>query len=343
MKKTLKTLFTVRKKCPFGLYEEEQVMTNKELQSIWYGAYSFLETEDRWLQAFQYLKEQMAYFESWIAKGIDFWYDRCMATSAKTLEMTTDAGMISFEYRFIWTGSEDSFELSADGLITEIRYVKDLPKEGKLVWRLPEGKKDIVIYLPADATVLIRNCEIDGSWIPAEKNEKVLWLGDSITQGYGPLRSGMTYVSVANRLLNYDIINQGIGGYIYDKNSLAKMDGYTPDKIIVALGTNQFGCESMKDVEEYYEKLISIYGNRIPILCITPLWRGDVPDGLPVLARFCKNVAEIAGRYPNVKVIDGFRLVPHLPEYFRDNLHPNELGAEVYGRNLADEIRKIGF
>ena len=59
MKKTLKTLFTVRGKCPFGLYEEEQVMTNKELQSIWYGAYSFLKTEDRWLQAFQYSKEQI--------------------------------------------------------------------------------------------------------------------------------------------------------------------------------------------------------------------------------------------------------------------------------------------
>jgi lysophospholipase L1-like esterase len=153
----------------------------------------------------------------------------------------------------------------------------------------------------------------------------------------------MTYVSVANRLLNYDIINQGIGGYVYDKNSLMKMEGYTPDKIIVALGTNQFGCETMKDVEKYYETLIGIYGNSIPVLCITPLWRGDVPDGLPTLTRFCKNVAKIAGRYANVTVVDGFRLVPHLPEYFRDNLHPNELGAEVYGRNLVEEIRRIGF
>ena len=161
-------------------------MTNRELQRIYYGAYSFQETGDGWLQAFQYSKEQMAYFESCIAKGIDFWYDRCMATSAKTLELTTDAGTISFEYRFIWTGSQDSFELAADGLITEIRYVRDLPGEGKLTWRLPEGKKDVVIYLPADATVLIRNCEIDGAWTPAKKNEKVLWLGDSITQGYGP-------------------------------------------------------------------------------------------------------------------------------------------------------------
>lgn len=46
---------------------------------------------------------------------------------------------------------------------------------------------------------------------------------------------------------------------------------------------------------------------------------------------------------PNVTVLDGFTLVPHLPEYFLDNLHPNCLGMELYGRNLVDFIRKAGF
>ena len=315
-------------------------MTNRELQDIYFGAYFFEETEDGYLQAFQYSKEQMDYFRN---GPFDFWYDRCMATTAKTLEMNTDATTISFEYKIIWVGSEDSFEAAVDGQITEIRYVKDLPREGKLTWKLPEGKKNVILYLPADATVLIRNCEIDGAYTPAKKNEKVLWLGDSITQGYGPLRSAETYVSVANRLLNYDIINQGIGGYVYDKKSLMKMEGYTPDKIIVALGTNQFGCETMKDVEEYYETLTGIYGTKIPILCISPLWRGDLPEQLPVLVRFCENVKKIASQYPNVTVVDGFKLVPHLPEYFLDNLHPNVVGTETYGRNLVEEIRRTGF
>ena len=99
-------------------------MTNRELQDIWFGAYSFEETGDGWLQAFQYTKAQMEYFRS----AFDFWYDRSMATTAKTLEFTTEAETISFEYRFTWTGSQDSFELAVDGLITEIRYVKDLPE-----------------------------------------------------------------------------------------------------------------------------------------------------------------------------------------------------------------------
>ena len=315
------------------------ILTNKELQNFYFGAYSFEERDDGYLQAFQYTKEQMEYFKG----AFDFWYDRCMATTAKTIEMKTDAQKISFEYKFLWKGSEDSFELMVDGLITKIDYVKDVKEEGKLEWQLPAGMKNVVIYLPADATLLIRNFEIDSKAERPVKNEKVLWLGDSITQGFGPLRSAQTYVSVANRLLNYDIINQGIGGYVYDKKSLLKMPDYTPDKIIVALGTNQYGSETMKDVEEYYESLMKVYGNEIPVLCISPLWRGDKPEDSAIFERFCDNIKKIAGSYKNVKVIDGFKLVPHLSEYYLDNLHPNCLGTETYGRNLVEEIRRIGF
>ena len=314
-------------------------LTNEQLKKIYFGAYSFEEKDGGYLQAFQYTQAQMDYFE----KAFDFWYDRCMATTAKTLEFVTEAGKISFDYKIIWKGSEDSFELMVDGQIQKIVYVKDVKDEGRLEWELPEGKKSVVIYRPADATVLIRGFEIDGEYEIPKKDEKVLWLGDSITQGFGPLRSGQTYVSVANRLLNYDIINQGIGGYVYDKKSLMRMEGYRPDKILVALGTNQYGSETMTDVEEYYETLIGIYGSEIPVLCISPLWRGDNMEGLPKLIDFCENIKRIAGSYKNVTVVDGFRMVPHLSEYFLDNLHPNCLGTETFGRNLVEAIRESGF
>lgn len=313
-------------------------LSNEQLKTIYYGALDIVEVEDGYLQAFQYTKEQMDYFE----RVSEFWYDRCKASTAKTLEFHTAATQISFDYKILWMGSPDSFEVAVDDVITQIYYVKDIEKEGNLVFDLPEGEKKVVVYLPADATVLIREFEINGEFKPVEKKEKVLWMGDSITQGFGPLRSGETYVSVANRLLNYDILNQGIGGYVYDKNVLMKMGDYTPDKIIVALGTNQFGTETMTDIEEYYEKLMGIYGDT-PVLCILPLWRGDVPDGEPTLIKFCKKTKEIAEKYPNVTIVDGFKLVPHLPEYFLDKLHPNCLGCEVYGRNLVLEIEKKGF
>ncbi len=324
-------------------------LSNKELQKIYFGAYNFAETEDGYLQSFQYTAEQIAYFK----EAFEFWYERCTASTSKTIEIRTNAKKISFDYKFIWKGSEDSFEAMVDGLITKIFYAKDLKEEGSLTFDLTEGlegiydnadgMRDVVIYLPADATVVIKNFEIDGDYTPAKKSAKVLWLGDSITQGYGPLRSSQTYVSVANRILNYDIINQGIGGYIYDKKSLLKMEGYKPEKLIVALGTNQYGCETMKDIEEYYPRLFELYGKDIPTLVITPLWRGDNMDGIPTLVKFCDKLKEILAKYPNIKVVDGFKMVPHLPEYFLDNLHPNVLGTEVYGRNLVEKIRELKF
>lgn len=40
-------------------------------------------------------------------------------------------------------------------------------------------------------------------------------------------------------------------------------------------------------------------------------------------------------------VIDGDKLVPHIPEYYSDLLHPNSCGMEVYGNNLFKELKKI--
>ncbi len=314
------------------------MLTNEQLRGIYFGALHFAEKEDGWLQAFQYPKARMDYF-----RGVsDFWFERCDASTAKTLEFSTDAEKFSVEYKIIWKGSEDSFELMVDGLISDIRYVRDLPEEGTLSFALPAGRKDIVLYLPADATVLLRNVSIDGGFVPAKKGPKVLWMGDSITQGFGPLRSAHTYVSVANRLLNWDIVNQGIGGYVYDKNALEKTDDFAPEKIVISMGTNQFGDEDMTGIEEYYALLHQLYGDT-PVLTITPIWRGDCPGGEPVLERFCRELKKICQRYDNITIVDGFSLVPHLPEYFLDNLHPNALGMEIYGRNLVLAIEKAGF
>ena len=108
-----------------------------------------------------------------------------MASTAKTLEFVTEAERIAFEYSIIWMGSSDSFEIAVDGLIMRIWYVKDLAKEGVIEFALPVGKKNVTVYLPADATVLIRRFECDAPVARPQKNAKVLWLRDSISRGSG--------------------------------------------------------------------------------------------------------------------------------------------------------------
>ena len=48
-------------------------------------------------------------------------------------------------------------------------------------------------------------------------------------------------------------------------------------------------------------------------------------------------------KYSNINVIDGSILVPHIEYYFLDNLHPNGLGMDVYGRNLVKKIKELNL
>lgn len=312
------------------------ILTNEELKKIWFGAYEF-EEKDGYLKANQYSKPQMEYFNS----ALEMWAERCDASTAKTFEFITDASEVSFDYKIIWKCSEDTVDLYVDGLCHKIFYIKDMGEKGTLRFSLPEGTHKVVIYLAVDATMLIKDFSIDSSYEVPVKKTKVLWLGDSITQGYGSLRSSESYVSITNRTFDFDIINQGIGGYIYDSKSLMKMPGYDPDMIVVSMGTNQYGDKTMDAVEEYYKVLTDIYGTEIPIICITPIWRGDNIEALPVFYRFCENIKAVVSKYPNIKVIDGLYLVPHLEEYYTDNLHPNLLGTEIYAANLVKEMKKL--
>jgi lysophospholipase L1-like esterase len=55
-------------------------------------------------------------------------------------------------------------------------------------------------------------------------------------------------------------------------------------------------------------------------------------------------IREIAAGYANVQVIDADDMVPHFADYYmEDMVHPNALGMELYGQNLAKAIKKIKF
>ena len=44
-----------------------------------------------------------------------------------------------------------------------------------------------------------------------------------------------------------------------------------------------------------------------------------------------------------MQVVNGFKQIPPVQEYFIDGVNPNELGMELYAQNLLKEIDKIGF
>ena len=314
-------------------------ISNKSLQKYVYGVYQ-TKIEKGYLGFYHYDDKQMDYL---LNRDASFWYPRSKFSSSVTLEFKTKSTFISFDYKIVEVGSYDSVDVYVNSFPYQVVKADGLGNKGTLSFSLPEGDKKVTVYFPIDLNLQIKNFVTEQPLRKIKKSHKVLWLGDSITQGYGTFLTGETYVNVANRALNYDILNQGIGGYIFDSKILTKMDGYTPDKIIVSFGTNHYKADDfLGQVSAYFKQLNAIYKD-IKTLVITPIFRCDDGSDLEKLKWAGNEIERICSAYSNVTVVNGFTLVPNVAQYFFDGLHPNALGANYYGKNLVEFIKKIKF
>ncbi|MBO4963003.1 MAG: SGNH/GDSL hydrolase family protein [Clostridia bacterium] len=273
-----------------------------------------------------------------------FLYERTSLSSGVTLEFVTNAKFVRFNYRIPVCHSNDSIDVYVNGVLTFVFKTQDLASKDNLEFMLVGEKNLVEIYFPIDSEVNIKNLEIAGKYKSVKKRTPVLWFGDSITQGYGSELTSFCYQRVANMALKYEVLNQGIGGYWYDEEFVQKMDEYYPEKIIISLGTNQFrSADYFERVKKFYDNLTKLYPN-VPTLAILPIWRGDLAleDTLNLFKTNLK-IKEIISEYKQVKIVDGFTLVPRVEEMFLDKLHPNALGGKIYGDNLVKAIKNLKF
>ncbi len=278
----------------------------------------------------------------------DFFYARTRCCASVTIELITEAENISFDYKFfLRTGVKSTFEVYVDGFLTHLSKDCELSDEGTLSFSFKKGKKRIEVYIPNYSEVGVKNVTVDGKYVPVRKKRtKVLFIGDSITQGGGSERSGQTYVNFVKRALRYEILNWGIGGFVFDEK-IVQRSAFTPKKIVVAMGTNNRGWsaeDNERAINAFFEKINALYPN-IPVLAIAPPWAGDMTgrdlDGYRQIK--CLTRAAVA-RYPHMKLTNAYEMIPHFSDYFMDDLvHPNALGMEVYGQNLVKAIKENGF
>lgn len=312
-------------------------LSNQTFSKLIKGAYQF-KTQEGYLSFRHFDDAQLEYL-----KFNDFFGLRSTFSSSVTAEFITDAEEISFDFKVFGAGSLDTVDVYADNFAVCRKHLKDIGNKGHISFTLPEGKKHIKVYFPADANMGVKNFRIDGSWRKSnKKSPKLLCIGDSITQGYGSLITGLTYVNVANRILGYDVLNQGIGGYYYDAGMLTPMEGYSPDKILLAMGTNQYhAADKEEKIVGFFKKFREVYPD-IPTLVITPLWRGNAPERLHELVETANIIRREAEKSENIRIVDGFGILPHLPEYYMpDLLHPNALGMQIMGEAVAEHIKHI--
>lgn len=183
----------------------------------------------------------------------------------------------------------------------------------------------------------------DGATVtPHRYDEKFLFIGDSITQGWNSGIDSLSYAWRTSLFFNADCIIHGVGGGRFDPSIFEAPKGFDPDRVFIAFGTNDFShLKTMDEMHKctvgFLDRLFDAYPDK-KIYGITPIYRSDKSES--AVGTFDECIAMIREEYEkrNITVIDGLKLVPHLDEFYADPVHPNALGFSVYAENLIKEL-----
>ena len=315
-----------------------------DFKRLFHGAICFEEKEG-YIVPLRFSEVQLDYLSH-----SEIFKSRARCGASVTLKLLTEATRISFAYKFFFrTEVKSSFEIYTNGRLTHVIHDDELQDEGILDFSFEKGSKQIEIYIPHYSEAGIKDLRTDADVAPIpDKGPRVLFIGDSITQGYGSRSSSQTFVNIVARAMDYEILNQGIGGFGFDQNIVQKLP-FIPDKIVVALGTNHYHGWSQTatraSIEAFFERLCKQYPD-IETLVILPPYTGreQEKEGQEAYEFIRRAIVETVAAYPTVHRVSAYEMIPHRVDYFeQDFLHPSPLGMSAYGKALIDEIRRIGF
>ena len=211
-----------------------------------------------------------------------------------------------------------------------------------------KGEKLIEIYLPNLCETTVAGLEIeDGCFVSPvrEERSRLIFLGDSITQGMTVSSPALTYPAQAAAAQNKDFHNIAVGG--------ATMDGKVGrlalelewNTAFVAFGVNDFAqnrelADFAADTEQMLKHLSMRDGAVIYLLTPVP-WFGRIePNTLGLqLDEYRQTLKLVAADFKNVCLIDGLQLVPDDPSCFVDNIHPNDKGMRIFAKNLLQKVK----
>ncbi|QJD84513.1 SGNH/GDSL hydrolase family protein [Cohnella herbarum] len=276
---------------------------------------------------------------------------RCLAGCR--LELRTDSEYIRFD--FIRKSSVRNFiyfDIWVDG-----RWVADIGEDN------PEGQagsfcyetsssvgevRHICIYLPHCAEIIFRSFELSPNAVcepVGQTYSGLLCLGDSISQGMDAKHPSSTYATLLARSLDMPLLNQGVGGYIFNADSLDENMPYKPQIVTVAYGTNDWVLHEtiarFRDKCAGYIDTVCQQYAYARIYVITPIWRSIRNEQKPLgtFDELVQMIKEICAGFPEIHVIDGESLVANYGRLFADGTHPIDEGFVHMALNLYKQIR----
>lgn len=308
-------------------------LTNDQIKSITVGAVCCLE-EEKGLLFTKYTPRQLAVWQEAAPELVD----NVTASTGIRLDFHTDSEFVIFR-----VSGGKKYELRIDGTLTHQFLPEGVQDEDSFRVQLgkPGEMKHLVFSLPSHIPPA-RVCGVtlaDGAKLQPHKfDRKLLFLGDSITQGWNSAFDTLSFAYQVSDELNADSVIHGIGGSFYEPAALADLT-WSGDTVVVALGTNDYGrFDTLEEIAARAKTYLQTVKTRFApekFYVITPIWRQDwqTPKACGSFEQCRKTLRSVAQEL-GLQVIDGWELVPHFPEFMADPVHPNDLGFAQYAKNL---------
>lgn len=273
---------------------------------------------------------------------------RSLATTGVRLDFHTDSKSLSFN-----APSGNKFELYIDGLFRK-RFIMSecgptVCTEINDVFGKPMDMARVTLYFPAHGAGVLSALELDdgAKIIPHTFDTKMLFIGDSITQGWDADYDSLSYAQRTSRFFNAESVIHGVGGGYFHDTIFDSID-FKPDHVIIAFGTNDFGHYPTTDEMRYhtrafFDSIKEEYRDAKNVFVLSPIWRADFLTKNPPMGSFdqCRNVVITEAEAHGFTHIDGSALVPPDPFFFADErLHPDALGFGIYAENLIKQLIK---
>lgn len=320
-------------------------LTTQQIKSILFGAAECHE-EDGGLQCYRYTRDRMNVIRSFS----EDWKVRANATSGIWLDFYTDSDFFAFSYdEAVKSSSQPGyyFELLINGVSTALIGEETATTlQGEFSICLPQGKNRVTLIFPTMFRARISSIKLtDGATVErVKKGKTILFLGDSITQGYASKFPSLNYTHRIALSTDCNATNLGIGGAAFDPCLIDEKMDYHPDVICVAYGTNDWAKGwAMEKIDNncraFFDKLCAQYSTQ-PIFVILPIWRTNYANVLPsgTLLDVRNLIQDIASGYPNVHIVDLWEEIPHDESLYTDGLHPNDDGFAYYADGVLKQI-----
>ena len=310
-------------------------LTLEQIKSVTFGALCVKQTE------------KGIAFEKCTEKQVAAWYTlseelgaRSKTTSGVRLDFHTDSKALSFV-----ASSGDKFEVLINDLPRYRIHAEAHRVKGEWpVFELGEGHKRVTVVFPSHTCGMLSSVELDDGalLVPHEHKCKMLFIGDSITQGWNSRYDSLSYAWRVTRFFDANSVIQGVGGGFFHEGTLDEIP-FDPDTVVIAYGTNDFGrFHTLDDMRErasrFMDEIARQFGKK-RVMVITPIYRADWQKAkrMGTFSDACALVREEALRC-GFEVVDGMELVPHNGDFMADAVHPNDLGFGVFAERL---IRKM--